>query len=571
MEYFIGFALLLGILVFVHELGHFLAAKWCNVRCDAFSIGMGPKIFKRRQGETEYALSILPLGGYVKLFGQDPREEIPAGEENRSFRHKSLWQRSFIVIAGPLANLLLAIVVFTGLMMHGFPSEAPSLNRVIAGSDAEAAGFRTGDKVLEIQYTKDAQTVSVVPQDLDQLKAEIGKHVGTELMFVVQRKEDTTAEIRYTPKQIEQRDPTTGLIQTMGGIEGVEDQAPAAVFTAVAPGSWADSRMIPTPFWVDSVAIPQGDNAALEIPVTTAFELESAWRQAVSLSPKNGSQILFKGKWLIENKEPKDETIGVAWAKASDAPQEILTNNGFLTYNALRLVDVLEGSAAEKIGLKKGDVITSLNGESISGLLAFRERLQVLATQKPEIVVTWIREGKIFSKTFKPSLHNQEDPLTGQSKERFQIGASFIPFQAAPEMTTVQTSSLLKAMSYGITKSFVVSGAMLKSMGYLVQGKLSRKALSGPFMIGKIAGDSFKAGAVPFLRMMAFISLNLFLLNLFPIPVLDGGHLLMFGVEAVTRRPVSIKFIERWTMAGFVFLLGLMAYVSVNDLIRMFS
>lgn len=570
MEYFLGFVILLGILVFVHELGHFLAAKWCNVRCDTFSIGMGPKILKFTRGETEYAISILPLGGYVKLFGQDPREEIPAGQESRSFRHKSLWQRAFIVIAGPLANLLLAIFVFAGLILYGFPSEAPTLNRVLTASAAEQAGFRNGDLVEELRWTEGVFAKSLRPQDLDQLKSEVAKLVGKEVTFVVKRKEQNNAEIRYTPVDVEQRDPTTGLIQHMGGMDGVEDQAPAPVIVAVAPGSWADTRMLPTPFWVESVGIPQGESM-LEIPVSSAFDLENAWRQAVGMSATSGAQIVFKGQWLIEGKEPKSETLGMAWTQTSDLPKAEFLANGFYTYNALRLVEVLENSAAENIGLQKGDVLVSLNGESIAGLLTFRERLQTLAAGNTELSVQWIREGKLITKTFKPTLQSQEDPLTGQSKERFQIGASFIPFTAAPEMTTVQTSSVIEAGAYGITKSFVVSGAMLKSISYLVQGKLSRKALSGPFMIGKIAGDSFKAGMVPFLRMMAFISLNLFLLNLFPIPVLDGGHLVMFGVEAITRRPLSIKFIERWTMVGFVLLLSLMAYVSVNDLLRMFA
>ncbi len=569
MDYFIGFVLLLGVLVFIHELGHFLAAKWCHVRCDTFSIGMGPKILKFTRGETEYAISILPLGGYVKLFGQDPREEIPAGQEHRSFRHKSILQRSFVVVAGPLANLLLAMVVFAGLMMHGFPSEAPVINRVVPGSAAEVAGFRSGDAVTSIEWTVGDKKEVIVPSDLDQLKSVVGKNVGKDLKFSVQRKEQTTAEILYTPVNLEQRDPTTGLIQNMGGIQGVEDQAPAPVLSTITPGSWADSRMIPTPFWVSSVGVAQVDGVQ-EIPVTTAFDLENAWAQAVTLSPKSGSQILLKGKWLIEGKEPKDETITMAWSKVADAPSETLIANGIYTYNALRLVEVLEGSAAEEIGLKKNDVITSINGEKIQGFYSFRERLQQLAAEKPTLEIQWIREGVLMSKSFSPRLMSHEDPLTGQSKDRFQIGASFIPFDAAPAMTTVQSSSIIEATSYGITKSFVVSGAMLKSFSYLIQGKLSRKALSGPFMIGKIAGDSFKAGWLPFLRMMAFISLNLFLLNLFPIPVLDGGHLVMFGIEAIRRKPMSIKFIERWSMAGFIFLLSLMAYVSVNDLIRMF-
>jgi regulator of sigma E protease len=569
MDYFIGFVLLLGVLVFIHELGHFLAAKWCNVRCDTFSIGMGPKIFKFTKGETEYAISILPLGGYVKLVGQDPREEIAPDQEHRSFRHKNLWQRAFIVIAGPFANLLLAIVVFAGLMFHGFPSEAPVFNRVLPGSSAESAGFRTGDQIKSIEWSENGKAQAIVPVDLDQLKKVVGKNVGNELKFVIQRKEQTTAEILYTPVNLEQRDPTTGLIQMMGGVKGVEDQAPAPVLSTIVPGSWADSRMIPTPFWVSSVGVSQGDGI-LEIPVTTAFDLENAWSQAVNLSPKAGSQILLKGKWLIEGKEAKDEVLTMAWSKVSDAPKEQLFENGFYTYNALRLVEVLEGSAAEEIGLKKNDILTSINGEKILGFYSFRERLQELASEKPSLDVQWIRDGVVMSQTFTPRLTMNEDPLTGQSKERFQIGASFVPFDARPEITTVQSSSFIDASVYGVTKSFAVSGAMLKSIGYLIQGKLSRKALSGPFMIGKIAGDSYKAGWLPFVRMMAFISLNLFLINLFPIPVLDGGHLVMFGLEAIRRKPLSIKFIERWSMVGFIFLLGLMAFVSVNDIIRMF-
>jgi len=566
MDYFIGFVLLLGVLVFIHELGHFLAAKWCGIRCDIFSVGMGPKILKFTKGETQYALSILPLGGYVKLFGQDPREEVSSTLEGRSFRHKPLLQRAFVVIAGPLANLLLAIVVFAALMMNGFPSEAPTLARVLPNSPAAGAGFKTGDKVLEMKWEHEGHQHTETPIDQNEVFSVISKNAGTEMTFVVASKNGEQRTISYSPELIEQRNPTTGIIEELGGIAGVEASAPAPVLSAIAPKSWASERMVPTPFWVESLSY--GDE---KIETKNAFALEQAWQKATNdLGSEKGS-LSLNGRWLEEGKEAKEETISLSWSNKSNAPSAELFANGFYTYNALRLIDVLDGSAASEIGLQKGDIITSLGGAPVSSFYSFRNRLQTLAAQKDNIEVSWLRGDETISKEFSPQKNMTEDPLTGQSKEQFQIGASFVPFDAPPEPVIVQNTNIFAATVYGVNKSFSVSGAMLKSFYYLITGQLSRKALSGPFMIGKIAGDSYRAGWVPFLRMMAFISLNLFLLNLFPIPVLDGGHLLMFGVEALTRKPLSIKFLERWTMAGFVFLLGLMIYVSVNDLIRMWN
>jgi regulator of sigma E protease len=180
-----------------------------------------------------------------------------------------------------------------------------------------------------------------------------------------------------------------------------------------------------------------------------------------------------------------------------------------------------------------------------------------------------MREGKIILASVQPVLVESRDPLTEAKKNQFQIGAMFLPIPAPPTQVIVKGDGVFETVGLGVSKTVALTRSMLASFYHLAVGDISPKTLGGPILIGKIAGESFKAGASQFFRMMAFISMNLAILNLLPVPVLDGGHLVMFAVEGIRRRPLSIKFIEAWSTVGFVFLMGLVAVVFFNDLSRL--
>ena len=246
MDTLISVVILLGVLVAIHEFGHFIVAKACGVRVETFSIGIGMKLLKFTRGETEYAISLIPLGGYVKLTGQDPREEVPPEFESRSFRHKPLYQRAAVVMAGPFFNAGLAAFILILLFKVGIPVQSPVIGRILPGSSAERAGFRAMDHVTEITRG-DGEVVPI--REYSDLEKVVGESAGKSLTFKIERAGEGhagTFNLGYTPVLGLERDSTLGVYKERGIISGAEKAAPAPVL-GVVPGTWA--RRPPSAFW----------------------------------------------------------------------------------------------------------------------------------------------------------------------------------------------------------------------------------------------------------------------------------------------------------------------------------
>lgn len=354
LHFVLPFLILLGILIFVHELGHFAVAKWLGIRVLKFSLGFGPRVFGWTWGETEYALSAVPLGGYVKLYGEDPDEELPEGEGRRSFSARPVFHRLATVVAGPLMNFVLAVVLFAGLNAAGVP--------------------------------------------VAQLSAEL----------------------------------------------------PPAV-------------------------------------------------------------------------------VG----------------------------DVSAGMPAAAAGLKAGDVVTAVNGKAVA---SWDEMAGAIAASRGSEVVLGVRRGReVFSLRVVPVWREQDGgprrPVVGIVRGGFS--------------ETNARESWLGAPWNGVhaTASWVVKTCEV--LGQMLVGKASPKNLGGPIAIAKMAGETAQQGALSFLFLMAVLSVNLGTLNLFPLPVLDGGHVFFFLLEAVRGRAVSVKHREAAQQVGLVLLVLLMAFVLYNDVARL--
>lgn len=579
LDYLLGFVILLGVLIFIHEFGHFIVAKACRVRVETFSIGMGKKFLRFRRGETEYALSLLPLGGYVKLLGQDPREEVPPELADRSFREKALWQRAAIVLAGPFFNAALAVAVFVGLYQVGIPAQAPVLVRVLPNSPAAAAGFRSGDRVSAVEGGPEGE---VRIRELADLERAIGEAADQPLTFRVERalggSPDAGVErvqVAFTPILGPERDSSTGIIKTRGTIPGVEYAEPGPVLS-VNESSWAAQRQVPNLFWVEEVIFPS-NGIEQSLKVESFADLERTWRKAAgALARTEQGKITLKGRRVILAPEgtkapqtpPEEQSFNLAWTSAREAIPASLEAAGIFSAE-LSITDVKPNSPADKLGLKAGDRITALNGQAVHGFQSFRTLLQKEAGAHHELKMSWVRAGKSMESTVRPELVDARDPFTEAKKSQFQIGAMFLPIQAPPPEVVVKGESLSDTVRLGFSKTVKLTASMLESFYLLAKGEISPKTLGGPILIGKIAGESFKAGPVPFLKMLAFISMNLCILNLLPIPVLDGGHLILYCIEAVRRRPLNLKVVEMWTTAGFFFLMGLIAVVFFNDINRL--
>jgi regulator of sigma E protease len=586
MEYMFGFLLLLGVLIFIHEFGHFIIAKACGVRVDTFSIGMGKKIIRFRKGETEYALSILPLGGYVKLLGQDPREEVPAGAEGQSFRHKALWQRAAIVLAGPVFNAALAVLVFITLFTVGVPTQAPVIARVLHGTPAYEAGFRGGDLVREVEVLGEGTHRIREFPDLEKI---VGDSAGRELLFHIERRDPNRTlvsaggaplptenlKLAFRPVLAMDRDTALGgVLKERGTLPGVEYRDAGPVIS-VAPNSWAGSRKLPSEVWVEEISFPL-NGVEQTLPVTSYPELERAWNKAVTaLADQTDGKIAFKGRPILfaegaQAANPPEEpvTYALAWSQKSEMPAAELDAIGVHSAE-LTVTEVKKDSPADKLGLRKGDRITRLNGVETPSFRSFKDALQRDASQGGEIRISWQRDGQALEAAIRPESVEARDPYTEAKNKQFQIGAMFLALPAMPEPLVLKGEGPADIVQLAVAKTYQLTESMLASFYHLAKGDISPKTLGGPILIGKIAGESFREGPVAFFRMMAFISLNLFILNLLPIPVLDGGHLLLYCIEAIRRRPLSVRIVEIWTTAGFFVLMGLIAVVFFNDLNRL--
>jgi len=346
----ISFIVLLGILIFAHELGHFLAARLGGVGVLKFSLGFGPKIIVKKIGETEYVLSWIPLGGFVKLLGESGTEELPPEDEKRSFFKQPTWKRLLIVLAGPVFNFLLAIVIFFIVYMYGLPNLIPVIGEMPPDSAARAAGIVTGDKITALN----------------------------------------------------------------------------------------DKRIT---YW-DEI------------------------------------------KPII--KESKGSDVKVL---------------------------VLRG-----------------------------------------------QEEKVF--TVKPRLSKAKN-IFGEEESTYLIGVS------PAGKVVIERKNPLMAMISSIDKTWEISKLTLISVVKMIEGVISPRTLGGPIFIAQVAGDQVKEGIIPFILFMAILSINLGVINLFPIPVLDGGHIFFYLIEMVTRKEIPLKIKEISQQIGFVVLLMLMLFVIMIDIERL--
>lgn len=447
-----SFLVAIALLVVVHEFGHYLVARWCGVKVLRFSVGMGRVIYSRRFGpdQTEWALSVLPLGGYVKML--DAREQdmsnVSTADLSREFTSQSVWKRIAIVAAGPIANFLLAIAVFAGLFSYGMPEPTTRLRTVPEQSAAYQAGLRGGELITAVN----GEPVQVWP-DL--------------------RWKLLQAALEKTPAHlmVERADSTTN-----GGVQ-------------------SDSVMVPL--------------------------------DAISTSD-------LEGNFLTE--------LGLDVAR----PPAVLGK-------------IISDGPAMQAGLRKGDRILTVNGEPVPDGLRFVEIIQNSPGKRLHVV--GVRNGQEFDTNLVPEPTQRDGRL---------IGVIRVEVALAPEMLIVRDGPL-SAVGKAVKKTWETSTLTLKMLGKMLIGEVSWKNITGPITIADYAGQTARVGVVSYLSFIAFISISLGVMNLLPIPVLDGGHLLYYSLEIFTGRPVSERFGEMAQRAGIGILMALMAVAVFNDIARLMS
>jgi regulator of sigma E protease len=422
-----AFIFVLGVLVFVHELGHFLVARWLGVRVITFSIGFGPKLFSFRRGDTEYAISILPLGGYVKMAGENPDDpQTGAGDE---FLSRGKWDRFRILVAGPTMNILLSVglmwvVLSQGAQVPIFLDDPVDVGVVEKGSQAERGGIKPGDRITKVG--------------------------------------------------------------------------------SMSVATWEQFYM----------AI--GGRAERDVPIVL---LREGRETVVRVTPDAKTKMRIGDIGVLPNVHPSIRSV---------------TGN----------------SPAEKAGFKPEDIVLALNGEPIT----FSEQLTLGIRKFPEQPITLRvrRAGAELDITVTP----RREGSVGV------IGIGIVnPFK-------LMQPGPLEALKLSVVRNVEFGGQIVQVLGGLFTRETSPRQLMGPVAIAQMSGDYAAAGWLALFAFMASLSLNLGLLNLLPIPVLDGGHIFIMAVEGLVRRDFSFKVKERLLMAGFVMLMMLMVTVVFNDLSR---
>ena len=427
MTTLLAFLFVLGVLIFVHELGHFLAARRVGVRVLTFSLGFGPKLLKVTRGDTEYCISAVPLGGYVKMAGESPDD--PRSGAPDEFMSKSKWERFQILIMGPVMNILLAVVVLAIVLAQGaevpaFEDKSPLVGDVEKGSVAEKAGIQRGDRLLTVA----------------------GEEVPT----------------------------------------------------------WNDVGM----------AVAMKPNRDITITFSRAGRTQS-----VTVRP------VAQGKYEMGD-------IGVL----PDVSPHVRS--------------VVSGDPADRAGIKAGDVVVAVDGERMVFARHLAEAISKNAGKQIDLLIR--RDGAERHISVVPQLRG----------DRGLIGVSI------SEETRTFKPGPMEAVWLSVKQNASSSGLIFKTLAGLFTGSTSVRQLQGPVGIAQLSGESAQAGWISLLSLMAVISLNLGLLNLMPVPVLDGGHILIMALEGVARRDFSMQVKEKMLLAGFVVLMVLMVTVIYNDLTR---
>ncbi len=548
LSFIVPMIVLLGVLIFIHELGHFLVAKYFNVKVETFSLGFGPKIWKKVRGETTYCISAIPFGGYVKMYGDDLSGVVPDEMKPRSFLHKPIWQRISIALAGPLMNLFLAFFLFWIISLVGEQVIAPKLGDLAENSDAYKAEFRSGDRILSIDDQKVARW-----EDVEEA---IATHANSDLRFVVLRE---THEEPMTIVATPTAGPSKNIFkqgEEEGQISGFDFTADASVIGISDPQSLFGQLGFQTGDQITKINEVKV-NTFRSISDVLLSEGSQPEKKIVFHIDRYGTEAGAKAKpvkieWDLEKQPLPDRAIKLGYEK----PETFIG-------------DVSPDTPAAKAGLLVNDQILSINDTPIH---SFQDIVAVVSGFKegnPPLKITLRRQGKVLNVDVAPQMTEMKSDM-GEVDKRFTIGVR--PLKSIyVEYMTWRAPTFLGSFAWAAAKTWQWTHATVMSFVLLARNKVSAKNLGGFISIGQMAQKSWQMGLDAFLRIMAIISLNLFVLNLLPIPVLDGGHIVLFSIEGIRGAPISLRKLEVAQQIGMFLLLSLLAFSLFNDVSRLFG
>jgi regulator of sigma E protease len=539
----VPFVILLGILIFVHELGHYLVAVWCGVRVEVFSLGFGKKILQYKKGDTTYAISLIPLGGYVKMFGEQLGSDISEEDKKFSFTHKTVWQRIAIVLAGPLMNFFFAIFIFFLVALRGEQIKSPVIGDVANSTAAYSAGFRSGDTIISING-KSIRSWEDVTLSLSQKESQ-----DVQLNVVVQRE----AGSQETLNTFAKAEPNPNILSRYTYMANIEGLTPYAAGTAVGVVEGSP---------LQAIGLKTGD-VITEVNGTKV----TFWRQLEKViteaNPREKLTLNISGK---RDNDSTDKNFALTLAPIDSISQFSFSNLG-IENSELYIYKILENSPAQAAGLQAFDRISEINGVRVDRWDDVIKNIKSFDGKNP-VSISVIRAGRLENLKITPKLTTQMTP-GGAEDKRYTIGISPIPNIAMPDFVLIKSDWVGSAIVRGVEKTWDISIMTVLSFVRLFQAKISPKHIGGVISIGQAASETFKIGLTQFLQMMAIISVNLFILNLLPVPVLDGGHLMFYVIEVIKGAPLSMRKMEIAQQVGLALLMSLMVFALFNDFTRL--
>lgn len=548
------FVMLVGVLIFVHELGHFTWAKLFGVKVETFSLGFGPTLAAVKWGDTVYRVGILPLGGYVRMLGESPRDYVRPEERPRSFFAQAVWRRVIIVMAGPAMNLFFPLALFFFVTLGSDPLLTPAeVGSVRPGMPADGL-LLPGDRVVAVNG-EPVTTFSAVSHI-------VREHPGELVVFEVEREpygESTRsdrqryAEVLLAAPGESPRIPELGVVERVG-LVGISPASPLPVVGVTSPASVAARSGIRT---FDRI---------LGLGGTRIDELRQARRPLdvhslvpVTLLRPERVEGALGGLAEIEVYRPHFTSLVVP--PGDGDPLHRVGLESAATY----VSHVQQGSAEHQLGLLPGDRIITVDEHVVR---VWADVVDLLGShESAEHHIVWWRDDRLHEGTLMLPRAQGTTPH-GEMYDRVQIGMDgFRPVTILPAIPPDNQLAYAVRISLDETRRMVE--LTLYSLLRLFQGRITVKSIGGPISVYEETGRAARAGAGDYLRLMAFVSVNLGILNLLPIPMLDGGHLLFFLIETVMRRPISRRRREQAGLVGLVLLLLMMAIAFKNDIERL--
>ena len=506
-------------LIFFHELGHFLFAKYFGVRVEDFSIGFGPKILKYKKGDTTYSLSLIPLGGYVKMFGDNilEKEEVPHHERVCAFTHKTKWQRFWIVFGGPLANFILAFVLFGLISVSGETVPEPRMGVIFSNTDLYERGLRTGDKLEKVNGRSILSIFDFATLDED--------HVLT--LSVLRGGEAVEIKMNMSKDEVFKK---MSVLPPALRAPLVADRNQQ--IWGVTLNSQKVDEDVPL---VDMAKNHRGEVYLIKVKNFTTERREFDYSSIQTIVVESGVDE-FIASLVAQNFWPVD----------------------------LMIKQISDNSAAQAAGIEAQDIIVGLNGKTI---FHFQQLINHVSQMKnsESVQLQIYRGGESLLFDIVP----RREEVNGKMTNMIGVYTSMV--FSRPRMVQTPSRGPFYSTKKALLQTWETTVVTVGGFKKLILGAVPLKSVGGPIAIAKVAADSFAISLSHFIKIMAIISVNLAVINLFPIPVLDGGHILFLMIEAITRRPISPRIVEVSLKFGVSVLFLLIFMAIYNDILRVLN